>query len=141
MPSTRQQLRTAIKDAISANVPALGGRVTGLRTFSRGKDRLPDCEVVSVAQEEVRLSAEEDSRTMHTIAVTIFDSVTADGEVQDRLDAIAESVVAALNGDATIASIIADGSFQTLDYEFESPEGGAEQPAAMTINCVAMTLE
>ncbi|WP_412506150.1 hypothetical protein [Roseovarius sp. SYSU LYC5161] len=141
MPSTRQQLRAAVKDAITANVPALGGRVTGLRTFARGKDRLPDCEVVSVGQDRTRLSGEDDTRTMHTIAVTIFDSVTADGEVQDRLDQIGESVVDALDGDTTIASIVADGSFQTLDYEFDSPEGGAEQPASLTINCVAMTLD
>ena len=138
MWTVRQQIRDQIKSTIAANVPALEGRVTGVRTFARGKDRLPDCEVVTLSEERERLSEDDAQRSMHTVAVALYDSVDAAGTVQDRLDAIAQDVITALDADATLDAIC-DG-FQSVDYEFDMPEGGAEQPASLTITCVAMTL-
>lgn len=137
MPTTRQQLRDAVIAAIEANVDVLN-RVTGLRTFARNEDVLPDCEVVTVSEEASRESGDGVRMSTHTIAIAIYDAVDAAGTVQDRLDAIAESVVEALDGDATIASLC--DSFTALNFEFDFPDGGAEQPASLTINCVAMTL-
>lgn len=96
MTHARQVLRDAAKAALSSGVPAVSGRVAGVRAYAYGAGQLPALEVSTPAMSDQRISDDGDIERTFSLEVRVIHAVSEDAE--DACDALAEKVEAAIYG-------------------------------------------
>jgi hypothetical protein len=128
----RTRVRAAARAALAAALPAMAARIGAVRIYARNKDDLPAIEV-STPGERVEWLADDTLGRTITLVVMIHGL----GEtVEDDLDAIAETVEAALleGLPPPVSQVVTTGS------EFDSGDAGESRAArlAVTFECLVL---
>ena len=137
MTLARKRLRDAAKTALRA-IPGL--TVDGPRAFLQNLDRLPSAGVLTT--EEGRSRLDKAGTVSRRIDLAVRLRASGD-DVDDRLDALAEQVEAALMADATLQEITGDDvPFEAVAASFVLTETAGDAPVAqLTLMFVAEVLE
>ncbi|MCB1901370.1 MAG: hypothetical protein KDH16_18900 [Rhodocyclaceae bacterium] len=126
--SVRKQLRAAVKAALIPAIPAVEGRVSGVRTFARGPNDLPAIEVTTPAYSEQRAS--DDGLFIATITLMVI--IAALGrEVEDDLDDLADAVEDIVLTDPGVAALSQDIS--TVSTQFDAGDGAENRPGRIGV--------
>lgn len=130
MTHPRTQLRDAVRTALIAGVPAVSGRVNGLRQHGRNAPLLPALEVSTPRETVERLTDDGVLARDLTLTVSVYVSV-AGADPETAADEIAEAV------EAAVLQVVQTGVFayavQSIDTDFEAADGAEARTALMVL--------
>ena len=125
----RKRLRDAVKAALVTGVPAVSGRVGGVRQYTRRTDQVPAIEVSTPSHQHVRIS--DDGALAHDIDLSITIVHALNNDAEDGCDAIAEAVEAAVYG-VQVAPF--DVAITGMASAFEAADGAEARAALLTLS-------
>ncbi|MEO1689280.1 MAG: hypothetical protein AAFU61_15415, partial [Pseudomonadota bacterium] len=129
MPRPRKQIRDAARSAIQT-IDALK-TVQGARSWDVTLTELPAAVVTTPEERRARL--DNDGATTRSIDLRVV-LMAAGADVEDVLDALADSVDAALFSDATLQALAGDEvAFEAVGESFDLGEGGDRPFGTLTL--------
>lgn len=128
MPHARTHLRDAAKAALAAGVPAVAGRVSGIRQHARNRAGLPAIEVSTPADAWQRLS--DDGSFARDVQLTVAAIHAVSDDSEDALDALAADIEAAIFG--LVAEVPFTAAIIGVEAAFDPGDPGEARPAVLT---------